>query len=276
MLLTPQLIKLRLKKLGIEADKYLGQHFLIEELVLKQIINEAKTFLQPKDTILEVGPGLGVLTHELAQLPHEIVAVEKDPVFARELTFFLGQPTNLTVTAGDALQVPLPATASWVAIANIPYAITSPLLRRWAYAENPPHHILVLVQKEVAERIGAEPGNSRRGLLTIQLEILYESRIVQTVPPTSFWPAPKVESALLLLAKRAEPLVAPEHIKAVLRVATLGFSAKRKQLLNALAGGLGKSNEETRTLLHKAGIDPTRRAETLSIDEWQQLAQVIA
>ncbi len=281
MILTPDQIKLRLKKLSIRTDKYLGQHFLIDANVLQDTIAAAQTIIKPEDTIVEVGPGLGVLTQALLTLNHSVVTIEKDPVFAANLAQSLGNPSHLQALQGDVLQEldkealgqDLP---SWVVIANIPYAISSPLLRKLVYSGNPPHHILVLVQKELAERVIAKPGDRNRGLLTIQMEIMAESQILHLVSSAAFWPEPKVESSLLLLTRRNEPLVSPDFIPEVLGVVIAGFSAKRKQLQNSLAGGLGLPVDKVRQALQSANIDPTRRAETLTLAEWQQLTQILS
>lgn len=280
MILTPEQIKLRLKKLGIRSDKHLGQHFLVDQSVLDKIQEVSSGLVVSEDTILEVGPGLGVLTSQLISFPNQVIVVEKDPVFADQLARFLASPSNLKVIKGDVLdmlnQFPdskLQIPAPWCVIANIPYAITSPLLRKLLFRENPPHHILVLVQKELAERICAKPGDRNRGLLTVQVEIMAEAKIVASVPKSAFWPEPEVESALLLITTREKGLVNREEQKQLLRIVIAGFSAKRKQLLNSLAGGLGLKSDEVRIGMQKAGIDPARRAETLSIQEWLCLAK---
>ncbi|HEY1074784.1 MAG TPA: rRNA adenine dimethyltransferase family protein [Patescibacteria group bacterium] len=313
MILTPEQIKLRLKKLGVGADKYLGQHFLIDQSVLDTIYETGQTFLCSCDTIVEVGPGLGVLTEELLNLAGGlVVAVEKDPVFATHLKPFLNVEEELQVVQGDVLQVldrnehfpfvsevkidkgsvsivnPLEikdsalapceehkANPEWVVIANIPYAITSPLLRKLVYRQNPPHDILVLVQKEAAERITAKPGDRNRGLLTVLIEVMAESTIVQNVPPHSFWPAPEVDSSLLHLKLRPQAVVPIQERKQFEKVVIAGFSQKRKQLANSLAGGLGIKTSQSRELLERAGIDPLRRAETLTLKEWQDLARSV-
>ncbi len=277
MLLTSDLIKARLNQLGIKADKHLGQHFLIDQEVLDKIQEISSEFVAPRDMVLEVGPGLGVLTSQLIANSNQVTAVEKDPVFADELAEFLGKPANLKVVKGDILDFlnQTSFTGDWCVIANIPYAITSPLIRKLLYRENPPHHCLLLVQKELAERICAKPGNRNRGLLTVQVEITAEAEIVATVPKSSFWPQPEVESALLLLKTRKEALVNPKNQKQLMRIVIAGFSSKRKQLLNSLAGGLGKSTEEVKSILRSANIDATRRAETLTLAEWQRLAETL-
>jgi 16S rRNA (adenine1518-N6/adenine1519-N6)-dimethyltransferase len=276
MVLTPIEIHARLQRLGIRADKYLGQHFLIHQAVLEAIIVHAKTFIQPKDTLVEAGPGLGVLTQELVQFKQPVIVVEKDPLLAQKLAEFLQSPKNLTVIQGNILDTSLDELKSWSFIANIPYAITSPLLRKLVALPNPPHDILVLVQKEAAERICAQPGDRNRGFLTVEIEVMAAANIIQFVSKTAFWPEPEVESALLHLKVREKPLIEQKEWSEVKRVVTAGFSAKRKQLGNSLNGGLALPGEIVKKALEIAQIDPTRRAETLSIDEWRRLTKELA
>ncbi len=278
MILSPDLIKLRLKKLGVGADKWLGQHFLINEEVLEVIITKAQEVVRDSDTIVEVGPGLGVLTDELIKLHHPVIAIERDPVLQEHLAEFLASPNNLSVIRGDVLDVITPDFSpadSWVVIANIPYGITSPLLRKLVSAKNPPHDIVVLVQKEAAERIVAQPGDAARGLLTVEIEAFAEAELLISVPPDAFWPEPQVDSAVLWLRKRPRPIIAPSDWPNFRRTVIAGFSSKRKQLQNSLAGGLGISTDEARRLLGKTDIASMRRAETLTIEEWWNLSQQI-
>ncbi len=277
---TKETIQAKLKSLGVSPDKYLGQHFLIDRTLLDAIAAESSQWLNKDDVVVEVGPGLGVLTDQLVATGNKVMAVERDPVLAQKLS----GANNLTVIQADVLQqLDQPDTqlhqelgsGSWTVVANIPYAITSPLLRKLARESCPPHHILVLVQKESAERIAAQPGDSRRGLLTVELELNYESKLVRLVPPASFWPAPEVDSALLVLEQRPEPLVPPEAQKKFLSVVIAGFAGKRKQLGNSLSGGLRRSAGEVRELLRQCGIDPQRRAETLTVAEWYLLSRAI-
>jgi 16S rRNA (adenine1518-N6/adenine1519-N6)-dimethyltransferase len=314
MILTPDQIKHRLKSLGVRPDKYLGQHFLIDESVLATIQNRLEGFLQEgeKDIVVEVGPGLGVLTQVLANTAPHVVTIEKDPVFAQAIGGFIAKP-NLTVIQGDVLglldtspgfplrfdinrfsSVPQKeaifstidesicfdnpgADFDWLFVANIPYAITSPLLRKLVMLENPPRHILILVQKEMAERVTAQPGDSRRGRLTVELELIGQSEIIAIVPPQAFWPAPNVESALLHIDLRYPPTgLSAQERKELLRVVSAGFSSKRKKLANSLAGSLGKKASEVAELLTTLGINPDRRAETLTLEEWISLAKIIS
>lgn len=278
MILSPDHIKHRLKQLGVGADKWLGQHFLVDEEVLEIIMAKTREVVGSSDTIVEVGPGLGVLTDALVALQQPVVAIERDPVLYDNLARFLNHPSNLMVVQGDVLDVITPEyepAKSWVVIANIPYGITSPLLRKLLSAVNPPHDIVVLVQKEAAERIVAKPGDAQRGLLTVEIETFVEAEIIHVVPPTAFWPEPEVDSAVLWLRKRPHPIIAPSEWAHVRRTVIAGFSSKRKQLQNSLAGGLGVSSGDARELLQRADIAPMRRAETLTLEEWWKLSQQI-
>lgn len=311
MILNSEHIKLRLKKLGVGPDKYLGQHFLIDQEILFVISSYAQELLSEKDILVEVGPGLGVLTQELTEFNREVVTIEKDPIFAQALVPYVDKP-NLTVIQGDALSLletnpGFPtrfnygyggkllqvgtglkevddsvcfdnpgSEMDWLFVANIPYAITSPLLRKLIELETPPRHILVLMQKEVAERLVAKPGSSDRGLLTIQVEVAGNAKIVELVPPGAFWPEPKVNSALVHI-DLTQPNLSFTDIERTkfFKVVSAGFSQKRKQLANSFSGGLGLKPDEARKLLESAGIDPLRRAETLTLQEWQTLSAVI-
>lgn len=302
MVLTPEEIKARLQSLNLAPDKFLGQHFLIDDGVLSAMRAKA-TQLAP-ELIVEIGPGLGVLTEELIKIAPTI-AVERDPVLAKNLLSLLPKEThrgNLTVIGGNILEVldtnptwpfkfqsglysPMIFAGAmgidgdahtwprvpWTVVANIPYAITSPLIRKLLGCAVPPSDLVLLVQKEVAERICAKPGSAKRGLLTLIVETMGEATTTQTVPRTAFWPVPEVAGAILHIH------VAPKYDhatrQAVLRLAAIGFSGKRKQLKNSLASGLGLKPSEVTPSLLGLGIDPTRRSETLNLDEWHAMAR---
>jgi 16S rRNA (adenine1518-N6/adenine1519-N6)-dimethyltransferase len=280
MVISPDRIKSRLKQLGIRPDKYLGQHFLIDQTILDQIITTAKDFITDRDTIVEVGPGMGILTEELLKLNQkDVISVEKDPILAKSLPNLI-KDDRLKVVQGDILteldsNPDFQSLDSWVFVANIPYAITSPLIRKLLYRNNPPHHILILVQKESAERITALPGDSRRGLLSLQVEIKAEGTIVGFVSRSSFWPSPEVKSALLLLSTREKPFIPHDEEAHFFRVVQAGFSSKRKQLANSLTGGLQRPKAEVIDRLKQAKIAPVARAEELSVEEWWRLTKIL-
>lgn len=276
---SPSEIKDRLRELHIRPDKFLGQHFLIDDRILEVILEQAEQIVGPGDAIIEIGPGLGVLTNQLLGFPNQVVAIEKDPVLARSLAESLSDPRTLTVIEGDALKIlgqpAVPWDKPFAVVANIPYGITSPVIRQLLTGGHRPHGMVLMVQKEVAERITAPAGSSERGLLTVLTEIAAEASIVTSVPKTAFWPEPEVESAVLRIEMRREPLVPFERIAEVLPVVVAGFSAKRRQLHNSLVGGLALTPSTVKTALQAATIDPMRRAEALTISEWAALTDAL-
>ena len=266
----------------LAAKKSLGQNFLVERSHLAQIV--AAAALDDDDLVLEVGPGNGVLTQELAARAGGVVAVELDNRLIVPLEATFGAHSNVQIIHGDILELAPGALIDGLAmhvgrgheadtpykvVANLPYYITSAFLRHCLEAERRPTLMVLLVQLEVAQRICAAPGDL--SLLAISVQYYAEPTLVHRVPAGAFRPVPKVDSAVLRLAVRPAPVVAvpPEQFFAVVRA---GFGQKRKQLLNSLTAGLHLPKSEITRLLHAAKIDPTRRAETLSLDEWERLA----
>ncbi len=260
-------LKLALKLSGLEAKKSFGQNFLVDRDALGQIVTSAR--LSSIDTVLEIGPGLGVLTDELVKHAGKVVAVEADA----ELAALLARraPDNLSVVATDALQYDLAQLPKgYKVVANLPYYITSLLLRFLLEADNKPASITVLVQKEVAERIVARPG--QMSVLACSVQYYGKPSLVSVVPATSFYPAPKVDSAVLYIDLYAEP-VFPADTKQLFRLIKAGFGEKRKMLRNSLAGGLAVTSAEALAMITKAGLRETARAQELSLSEWQRLYQ---
>lgn len=248
-------------------DKSLGQHWLHNRDVLAHIADCAE--LTPDDTVLEIGPGLGTLTSELLRQAGRVITVEFDPELARKLPGqFPGK--DLTVFNEDILSFDLSQLPSgYKVVANVPYYITSKIVQKLMTADNKPSIAVLLVQKEVAERIAAEPGDM--SILAISAQVYAEASLGDIVPATLFTPPPKVDSQVVILKTRKTPLVKPEDEKAFFRVVKAGFSAKRKKLRSSLAGGLAISKQEAEELLQKAEISPDARAEDLSIDHWLRL-----
>lgn len=248
-------------------DKSLGQHWLHNHDVLAHIADCAE--LTPDDTVLEIGPGLGTLTSELLRQAGRVITVEFDPELARKLPGqFPGK--DLTVFNEDILSFDLSQLPSgYKVVANVPYYITSKIVQKLMTADNKPSIAVLLVQKEVAERIAAEPGDM--SILAISAQVYAEASLGDIVPATLFTPPPKVDSQVVILKTRKTPLVKPEDEKAFFRVVKAGFSAKRKKLRSSLAGGLAISKQEAEELLQKAEISPDARAEDLSIDHWLRL-----
>jgi len=260
----------------------LGQHFLIDEEVLKLITSAAE--LTPSDVIMEIGPGLGVLTRELARQAGWVVTVELDSKLAAILGQTLASLNNVTIVNKDILKTDPAALLqelkakfpsaknSYKVVANLPYYITSPVLRHFLEASVKPQLMVVMVQKEVAEAIVAEPG--RMSVLSISVQFYGEPRIISYVPAQCFYPPPEVDSAILWVTLYPQPAVAVTDVGSFFELVRAGFSASRKQICNSLAQGLGVPKAEVLSLLAKADIVPQRRAETLSLDEWARLWQI--
>ena len=247
--------------------KELGQHWLRDPEILAEIAEAAE--LDEDDVVLEIGPGLGTLTSRLLARAGRVVTVEFDADLARKLPGqFPGK--NLEVINEDILQFDLnQLPAGYKVVANVPYYITSKIVEKLMTAENKPSLAALLVQKEVARRIAAEPGEM--SILAVSAQLFAESELDIEVPRHFFTPPPKVDSQVVVLRTRTEPLVAAEDQKDFFRIVKAGFSAKRKKLRSSLSGGLGVSKDTAEQLLKKAGISPDARAEDLAIADWQRL-----
>ena len=263
--------KKRLRQFDLKARKRLGQHFLIDEGVLQTIVGAAE--LTPTDVVVEVGPGLGILTRELAQKAGRVIAIELDDKLAALLGQTLASFNNVTIINDDVLRLkPADLATAYKVVANLPYYITSPVLRHFLEASAKPQTMIVMVQKEVAEAIAAEPGDM--SLLSVSVQFYGEPRIISHVPAQSFYPAPEVDSALLRIDLYPQPAVAVADEKGFFELVRAGFTAPRKQLVNSLAQGLGLAKAEVLPLLEKANIESRRRAETLTLEEWARLRQI--
>lgn len=269
-------VKNLLRQSGLKARKSLGQHFLIDETVLATIIETAE--LSPRDTVIEVGPGLGILTSELARHGGNIIAVELDGRLASLLQHRLASLSNLRVINADILKVKLSqllgGKTNYKVVANLPYYITSPVLRCFVEASPRPSLMVTMVQKEVGQAIVAGPG--KMSLLAVSIQVYSRVRIIASVPARSFYPQPKVDSVILRFDMLPEPAVKVDDMNGFFDVVRSGFSAPRKQLHNSLAHGLCMKPAEVAPLLKQADIDPQRRAETLSLEEWAKLYQLLA
>jgi 16S rRNA (adenine1518-N6/adenine1519-N6)-dimethyltransferase len=270
-----------LRRYNIKANKRLGQNFLVADDVLEKIIDAAA--LTPLDTVIEVGPGLGLMTRELAKRAGWVIAIELDNRLADILKETL-QCENVVIVNEDVLgtdpakllqsgvpSVP-PQLKSYKVVANLPYYITSPVLRHFLEAPVKPQTIVVMVQKEVAETICAEAG--QRSVLSIAVQFYGKPSIVAKVPAASFFPAPEVDSAVVKIDVYPEPPIKVDSVDGFFKLVRAGFTAARKQSANSLAKGLGLPKAEAQELLTKAGIDPQRRAETFTLEEWAELYRV--
>ncbi|HSX36724.1 MAG TPA: 16S rRNA (adenine(1518)-N(6)/adenine(1519)-N(6))-dimethyltransferase RsmA [Patescibacteria group bacterium] len=249
------------------AKKSLGQHWLTDQASLEAMCDAAG--VTSKDTVLEIGPGTGTLTELLVQRAGQVVAVEFDTRLANELPGKV-KTDNLQVVQQDILGFDFTALpAEYKVVANIPYYLTSNLIRVLSETPNPPIVVALLVQKEVAERVAAQPG--QMSILSVTAQYYWEVEVGREVPAHLFTPAPKVDSQILILKRLAKPLFAGVETKQFFRLVKAGFSQKRKTLTNSLSGGLGISKAEASELLQKTGLDPASRAQTLSLDEWNSL-----
>jgi 16S rRNA (adenine1518-N6/adenine1519-N6)-dimethyltransferase len=265
-----------LRQFDLRARKGLGQHFLIDGEVLKLITAAAE--LTPAEVVVEVGPGLGILTRELAQQAGQVIAIELDNKLASLLEQTLAPFKNVTIINEDVLKIKPEALLKeqkvrlpYKVVANLPYYITSPVLRHFLEALAKPQMILVMVQKEVAEAIVAKPGEM--SLLSVSIQFYGEPRIISPVPAQSFYPAPEVDSAVLRIDLYPRPAVAVDE-ESFFKLVRAGFTAPRKQMANSLAQGLGLPKAEVLPLLGRANIASQRRAETLTLEEWAQLWRV--
>lgn len=262
----------RLGALGLRPRKRLSQSFLDDQRVAAAIVKAAK--LDAGSEVLEVGPGLGVLTERLARVALRVVAVEIDEHLAEGLRAELNGRGNVTVCTDDILKVD-PSTLldrDFVVVANLPYHITSPALRH-LLGVGPPFasRLVVMVQAEVAERIAAAPGQMSALAVTIQAQA--RVRLVRRVPAAAFYPRPKVDSAVLLLEplSDAERPVAREEILALAELVRAGFKQPRKMLANSLSDGLNSGKEQVIERLARARIDPNARPQALAIEDWVRL-----
>jgi 16S rRNA (adenine1518-N6/adenine1519-N6)-dimethyltransferase len=263
-----------LKRYDLRAHKGLGQNFLQDPLALERIVAAAE--IQPTDIVLEIGPGLGSLTRYLAVAAKEIIAVELDAGLLPPLKQVLAPYQNIRLVHGDILKLSpkdlIPAK-DYLVVANIPYYITSAVIRHLLEGETKPRRIVLTVQKEVAERICAQPGNM--SLLALSVQVYGKPRIAAQIPAAAFFPAPKVDSAVLVVDIYPAPLVKAELLDTFFKLIKAGFSQKRKTLRNSLSSGLHISPTKAAELLTRASIDPQRRAETLSIEEWERLSSLM-
>ncbi|MEW6143255.1 MAG: 16S rRNA (adenine(1518)-N(6)/adenine(1519)-N(6))-dimethyltransferase RsmA [Chloroflexota bacterium] len=272
-------IKARLDELGLRIQKGFGQNFLIDRTILRDITAAAE--LSAGDIVVEVGPGLGVLTTELAAAAGRVVAVELDRGLAEGLRDEFRDRTNVTIVNGDILGLS-PETllepyrmeveaSGYKVVANVPYYITSPVLRHFLEARWKPRLMVVTVQREVGESITAGAGDM--SLLGAIIQFYAWPKIVRKVSARAFYPAPKVDSVVLRLDVYGKPPVKVADVDAFFRVIKAGFSARRKQLHNPLARGLVLPQTVVAEALKESGIDPMRRAETLTLKEWAIISE---
>ena len=251
--------------------KSLGQHWLKDREILARIAEAAS--ITTSDTVLEIGPGLGTLTSELLRRAEKVIAVELDSVLAEKLPGqFPGK--TLEVINEDILEFDLNMLPKqYIVVANVPYYITSKIIKKLLTSDNKPKTTVLLIQKEVAQRLAAKPGNM--SILSISAQIYGEVELDQMVPAHYFTPPPKVDSQVVVIRTRSEPLIAPEDEKQFFKFVKAGFSSKRKKLRSSLSAGLNITKQETEDILKKVGINPDDRAEALAIQQWVDLMKIV-
>jgi 16S rRNA (adenine1518-N6/adenine1519-N6)-dimethyltransferase len=265
---------------GFHFSKSLGQNFLIDGSVLDRIAEGAE--LSEEDVVLEVGPGIGVLTQVLCERAGRVVAVEIDRGLLPVLDETLSEYSNVEVVLGDILRLDLPqlfeekfSGKQVKVVANLPYYITTPIIMNFFEKKLPVERIVVMVQKEVADRMQAVPSTKAYGTLSIAVQYYAEAKIVTTVSAGSFFPPPNVDSAVIALIRREKPAVAVKDEDLFFRVVKAAFAQRRKTLPNTLSSTMGVAKDLLREALAKAEIDPMRRGESLSLEEFGRLADAI-
>ncbi len=261
-------LKVAMQLAGIKANKGLGQHFLIDKESVDAIIESAE--ITPRDTVFEVGPGLGVMTDELAKTEAQIVAVETDHNLVELLRRRL--PDNVKVEEADIMKFNLAnLPADYKVVANVPYYITSPIIRLLMESQNPPVQSVLLIQKEVAERIAAKPGSM--SILALSVQFYADVELVVDVPRDRFYPIPNVDSTVIKIVRKPQPAFAADTNK-LFRLIKAGYGEKRKQLRNSLSGGLQLTTDQAAALIKTAGLTETARAQELSLEQWKLLYDV--
>ncbi len=266
-------VKRLLKSHSLRANKRLGQHFLVDTGIHKSIAASAN--LSTEDTVIEIGPGTGLLTGVLQPLVAEVIAVEIDRRMVELLQETLEDVSNVSIVEADVLAVS-PGTllarntrrnaTSYKVVANLPYYITSPVIRHFLTADVRPGLMIVMVQEEVARSITARPGDM--SLLSVSVQLLAHASIVRRVPARAFYPQPKVDSMVVRLETISELLIPASDVGRFIEFVAAGFRSPRKHVRNSLANGLDAPRDYVESLLVHAGIEPTRRPETLNVEEW--------
>lgn len=265
-----------LKAFGLHMSKKLGQNFLIDAGIVQGIVDAAQ--IHPGDHVLEIGPGIGTLTQGLAEAGADVTAVELDKKLPAVLAETLKAYDRVRIVPGDILKVDIPALMGrepFKVVANLPYYITTPILMTLLERRLPITMMVTMVQKEVAERMTARPGSRSYGALSVAVQYYTEPEIVLNVPPRSFIPAPEVDSVVIACRVRSVPAVKVSEEKMFFRVVRAAFGQRRKTLANALRGG-GFPKEQVRAAMERAQMDPQRRGETLSLEEFGRLADAFA
>lgn len=271
--LPPLNIRSILERYGLQSKKSLGQNFLTDPSALEKIVEAAEII--PGEEVLEIGPGLGSLTRYLAQVARQVIAVELDSKLFEALNEVLAPWQNVKIIHGDILKLnpaALMEAAGYPVVANIPYYITSAVIRHLLESKARPSRLVLTVQREVAERICAQPGDL--SLLALSVQVYGKPSRVARIPAGAFYPAPKVDSTIVKVEIYPSPVIPENSLEEGFRLMKAGFSQRRKTLRNALSGGLNMPAASAEQMLIEAGINPQRRAETVDLPEWRTLAQI--
>ncbi len=267
-------IKALISEFGIKPTKGLGQNFLVDDNALQKIIIAAD--ISPDDEVLEIGPGFGHLTRYLAAKSKVVHAVEIDQKIIPAIRSVMKDFNNLNLVKADIMEYDLSKLdlpQGYLVVANIPYYITSALIKKLIEHEIKPKRLVLTIQKEVGERICSKQGN--HSILSLSVQVYGKPRISSVIKGTSFFPAPKVDSAVIRIDIMGDPAVNREKIPIFFRLVKAGFSQKRKMLRNTISAGMHWDKEKTEEILNNAGIDPKARAQTLSIDDWKNLTDLV-
>ena len=264
------------KKYNFKFTKSLGQNFLVDQSVPRDIVDGAD--VGPEDLVIEIGPGVGTLTAQLLKIAKRVVAIELDDTLIPILTEELGGYSNFSLIHNDALKVNFDEIIgdekSVKLVANLPYYVTTPIIVKLLKEKHKFKSLTIMIQKEVAERMNAEPGNKDYGALTLLVQYYCNTKIVRKVPPACFIPRPKVDSIVIRLDKLDEPKVKVDNEKLFFDIIRNSFNMRRKTLWNGVKS-IGPDKEKLEAAFEKAGVDPKRRGETLSIEEFATLSNCI-
>ncbi len=265
-----------LKKYELRAKKSLGQNFLIDDAVISEIVEGSG--LGQEQAVLEIGPGTGALTRALVKHAGHVWAVELDGVLCDVLRDEFKQSKHVEIIHGDALDFDagtLESPGRVKLIANLPYYITSPLIRRFLAQRRYFESMTFMVQQEVAGRITAAPGKKDYGILSVAVQVFCQARLLCTVPASAFIPQPKVNSAVIRLDMLSQPLIEADQEEAFFRTVKGAFGQRRKTLVNSLCQGLNLKKEDVTSVVESLGIPPQARAETLSLNDFIRLSQAL-
>ena len=275
-------VRALLQRYQIAPSKGLGQNLLVNEDIYRRLVEAAA--LTPDDTVLEIGPGLGMLTRRLAERAGRVAAIELDRKMVALLQVELGDLSNVTIIAGDALELDpvevlqaagaAPAGAGYKVVANLPYYITSRALRHLLSGSVRPSLLVLMVQKEVADRLRSQPG--QHSLLSLSVQVFGQVELICRVPASAFYPPPKVSSAVVRITSYDEPLVPEPLLPAFFQLLHAAFAQKRKQLHNTLMANLALNADEVSALLASASISPAARPQALTLAQWRALAEAFA